>query len=215
MRLPLRSRVACIEAIADDRTQLREGASNMLRCETVDETGLDRHRAPRFGLSGRVSCSPAVCDRQKSRRRRPPHAQTASATPTVSVPPAVATATGGLPDLTVIAAQAVQGRRQYFVRAGGPPAELSLRQRSVLRIFLRRPPGSVRLARSARAQPRIGRADLRRRLHRHQQPRDRQREGRRDRGVLRQTRGAGASHRHRQGDRSRARQSGQARATAA
>jgi len=34
--------------------------------------------------------------------------QTASATPTVSIPPAVATTTGGLPDLTVIAAQAVK-----------------------------------------------------------------------------------------------------------
>ena len=71
-----------------------------------------------------------------------------------------------------------QRRRQHLVGAGRSPAEFSVRQRSVLRIFLRRPRRYVRIPRSARAKPRVGRADFRRRLRRDEQPRHRQREGR-------------------------------------
>ena len=56
----------------------------------------------------------------------------------VAIPAAVA-ASGTLPDLTGDCGASRQRRRQHLVRAGGSTAELSVRQRSVLRIFLRRP----------------------------------------------------------------------------
>ena len=99
-------------------------------------------------------------------RLRSAEESTAQTTPrqsqtAVAMPAAVAPQPAGLPDLTGIAEQAVKGvvnisSVQVVRRPNSPFAN-----DPVFRVFLRRPRRHVRIARSARAKSRIGRADFR------------------------------------------------------
>ena len=110
---------------------------------------------------------------------------------------------GGGPDFTRVAGQAVKGVANISSLQVVRTPQLAVRERSVLPLLLRRR-RAVRIARPPFAQPRLRRHHLGRRLRRHQQPR-RRRERPRDHGRAgRQARDQGQGHRHRSGHRHRA-----------
>ena len=140
--------------------------------------------------------SPTAAD--PGRRQSPPHR------PRSSRPPGAAGAVcRRRPRLHARRGSGGERRGEHLVAAGRAHAQLAVRQRSVLPLLLRRR-RAVRLARSAIAEPRLGRHHLAGRLRHHQQPRRRRERPRDHDRAARQAGDQGQGHRHRPGDRHRA-----------